>query len=65
VGRLLHCCGFLRIFFLDLFVHRGEVFNIFVEKSEEKRAAIVVTASQSYGSALCTARGADGLVAGM
>jgi hypothetical protein len=47
-----------------IFVNRKEVFNISVEKSEEKPAAIVVTASQSYVSALCTARGAGGLVAG-
>ena len=33
-----------------------------MEKPEEKGAAIVVTASQSYVSAVCTARGAGGLV---
>jgi hypothetical protein len=54
----------VRIFRASFFVHRGEVFNISVENSEEKRAAIVVTASQSYISGLCTARGADGLVVG-
>src|SRR5271166_980486 len=65
-GRLLRCCEFFVHLFCAsfsciLFVHPGEVFNILVEKSEEKRAAIVVTASLSYVSALCTARGAGGL----
>jgi hypothetical protein len=55
---------FVRLFWAHIFVHRGEVFNISVEKSEEKRAAIVVTASQSYVSGLCTVWGAGGPVVG-
>jgi hypothetical protein len=55
---------FFCVFFAHIFVQRGEVFNISVEKSEEKRAAIGVTTSQSYVSGLCTVWGAGAPVVG-
>jgi 23S rRNA (cytidine1920-2'-O)/16S rRNA (cytidine1409-2'-O)-methyltransferase len=44
----------------EISLHRGGVFNISVEKPEEKPPAIVVTASRTDVSALCTALGAGG-----